>query len=42
LKKGSSFWNHIGGVIAFMADVASMDHAANRIPREVGFAVANQ
>jgi hypothetical protein len=29
-------------VVALMADAASMDHAANQIPRKVGFAVANR
>jgi hypothetical protein len=34
--------NHIGGIVAFMADAASMDHRADGIPPEVGFAVANR
>jgi len=29
-------------VVAFMADAASMDHVANSIPREAGFAVASR
>jgi hypothetical protein len=40
-KRGLFLEPHPGGV-AFMADAASMDHAANGIPREVGFAVANR
>ena len=38
----SSLENHTGGIVALMADAASMDHAANSNPIEVGFAVANR
>jgi len=38
----SSLETHTGGIVALMADAASIDHHANGIPREVGFAVANR
>jgi hypothetical protein len=38
----SSLEHHTGGIVAFIADAASMDHAANRIPRKAGFAVASR
>jgi hypothetical protein len=40
--KASPLFGITPGVVAFMADSASMDHAANAIPREVGFAVASR
>jgi hypothetical protein len=42
LKASPRFGTTPGEVVVFMADAASMDHVANSIPREVGFAVASR
>jgi hypothetical protein len=34
--------HHTGGIVAFLANAASMGHAAKRIRRKAGFAVANR